>query len=218
MERNAAVRCGAGLVLAVFFFSIPVFAGPSSLPQEAGEVCLDCHNDAELTSSRGTSVFVDPDAFSGSVHGRAGIGCVGCHADLEGLEDFPHAPGLQAVTCARCHGDYGRISLAGVHGTLSPQLIERPVLCKDCHGYHGVFPSADLRSPVHPSNRPATCAKCHPGAGGYFAKGRVHDLGADTGRSPAGIAKLVYKVIIGLMTAFFLAYISADLLRWRRER
>jgi hypothetical protein len=30
--------------------------------------------------------------------------------------------------------------------------------------------------------------------------------------------RVLYKALIGVMTAFFLAYVGADLVRWRRER
>jgi cytochrome b subunit of formate dehydrogenase len=33
--------------------------------------------------------------------------------------------------------------------------------CADCHGTHGILPSSDKNSPVHPSNMPHMCGKCH---------------------------------------------------------
>ena len=36
--------------------------------------------------------------------------------------------------------------------------------------------------------------------------------------TPAGIVRILYKVLIGLMTGFFLVAIAADLRRSRRER
>jgi len=75
---------------------------------------------------------------------------------------------------------------------------------------------ADGGSPVSVLRRPATCAKCHAGAGANYARGRVHELAAARRSSPAGIVRTLYKVIIAVMTAFFLAYISADFMRSRR--
>lgn len=193
-------------------------AAPAFPAQDDDRTCLVCHDDAELKSSAGMTVYVSPKPLAASVHGRAGVRCVGCHADLKGFEDFPHAQSLEAVTCANCHEAYGRTSPGGVHGTSSPRLAAKPVLCKDCHGTHGVLPSPDPGSSVHTANRPRTCGKCHPGATANFAKGHVHELPASSGRSPAGVVRLLYKIFIGVMTGFFLLYVGVDLFRRTRER
>jgi hypothetical protein len=215
------VRARPGLIVifaALLTFPAAAAASPAFSPQDDDRTCLVCHDDSELKSSAGTTVYVDRKPFASSVHGRAGVGCVGCHADLKGFEDFPHAQDLKAVTCVSCHGDYGRTSPGGVHGTASPRLAANPVQCKDCHGYHDVLPSSDPASRVHASSRPATCGLCHPGAGANFAKGRVHELPASSGRSPAGVVRVLYKVLIGGMTGFFLLYVGLDVMRWARER
>jgi hypothetical protein len=214
------VRARPGLT--VIFAALLAFpaaaASPAFSPQDDDRTCLVCHDDTELKSSAGKPVYLDPKPFAASVHGRAGVGCVGCHADLKGFEDFPHPQNLKAVTCVSCHGDYGRTSPGGVHGTASPRLAANPVLCKDCHGYHDVLPSSDPGARMNASGRPATCDRCHPGAGANFAKGYVHELPASSGRSPAGVVRVVYKVLIGGMTGFFLLYVGLDVLRWMRER
>ncbi|HWU37145.1 MAG TPA: cytochrome b/b6 domain-containing protein, partial [Candidatus Acidoferrum sp.] len=46
--------------------------------------------------------------------------------------------------------------------------------CASCHGFHDIRPSSDPRSSISKVNLPATCGKCHPGAGENFAKGTVH--------------------------------------------
>jgi formate dehydrogenase gamma subunit len=46
--------------------------------------------------------------------------------------------------------------------------------CASCHGVHDIRPSEDPQSAIHKDNLPATCGKCHPGAGENFAKGAVH--------------------------------------------
>jgi len=46
--------------------------------------------------------------------------------------------------------------------------------CASCHGFHDVRPSTDPKSSIYPSNLPATCGKCHPGASENFARGSVH--------------------------------------------
>lgn len=207
------VVIGAALLAAAAAAAAPTFPA-----QDDDRTCLVCHDDAELKSSAGMTVYVSPKPLAASVHGRAGVRCVGCHADLKGFKDFPHAQSLEAVRCAGCHGDYARTSSGGVHGTSSPRLAAKPVLCKDCHGTHDVLPSSDPGSSVHAANRPGTCGKCHPGATANFARGHVHELPASSGRSPAGVVRLLYKVFIGVMAGFFLLYVGVDLLRRTRER
>lgn len=222
MGRASAVRRGAGLVLLV---PLVLFASRAAAPvpdgasprQDDSRTCLVCHDDAELESSAGTPVYVGAKGFAASVHGRAGAGCTGCHADLKGFEDFPHPPDLKPVVCAACHADYARTTSGGVHGMSSPLIARRPVLCKDCHGYHDVLRSSELRSPVHLSNRPATCAKCHPGAGGNYARGRVHEHPPTGGPTPAGVVRTLYKVLIAVLTILFAVFIAADLSRSRRR-
>ena len=218
MRERSALRWGAGLVLAGMMTVAFVRAGSGPLPQADDTTCFVCHDDPELKSAAGSSIYVKPAAFAASVHGQAGRGCLACHSDLTGVEDFPHVANLEAVECARCHAGYARMTAGGVHGTASPRLAAKPVLCKDCHGYHEVLPSSDPRSPVHVSNRPATCGRCHEGAGANFARGRVHEHASAALRTPPGVVRVLYKALIAVMGVFFLAYVAADLLRARRDR
>jgi hypothetical protein len=214
-------RSGArpALALALSLAAAAAAALPAPLPpQDDVRTCLVCHDDAGLESSAGASVYVDVKSFSASTHGRAGVTCAGCHAALKGVGDFPHASGLEAVNCAGCHAGYAGTSSGSVHGTSSPRLAAAPVLCKDCHGYHSVLTSSDPRSPVHISNRPGTCGRCHPDAGPNYSRGRAHERPSAGGPSPAGVVRALYKVLIGVLAGTFLAYIAADLYRWRREQ
>jgi hypothetical protein len=219
MADAISVRNGASLLLIGLVAAALAAAGRAEgPPQDEARTCFVCHADSEAESSAGTPIFVDPDVFGASVHAAAGLGCVGCHADLAGVEDFPHAVSLAAVDCARCHPAYGRDSVAAVHAVLSPRLAARPVHCKDCHGYHDVRPSSEPGSRAHSARLPATCGACHPGAGPNFARGRVHDLAGDPRRSPADIVRAVYRVAIAITVALCFAYIAVDLIRRKGER
>jgi len=77
---------------------------------------------------------------------------------------------------------------------------------------------ADESSVLSAARRPATCAKCHPRAGANYSRGRVHDVAAAGRPSPARVVGALYLIFIGVMTTFFLAYVSVDLLGARRER
>jgi hypothetical protein len=218
--RSRLVPRPAGTLLACLLVAGSAVAATAAAPrpQEADKTCFVCHDDPDLKAAAGTSVYVKPADFAASVHGQAGIGCLGCHADLEGVEDFPHSPDLKAVSCDRCHGDYARKTAGGVHGTASPRLAAKPVLCKDCHGSHDVRPSSEPGSPVNAANRPATCGRCHAGAGAHFAQGRVHELPSAGPRTAPGVVRVLYKALIAVMGVFFIAYVSADLIRSRRAR
>ena len=66
-----------------------------------------CHEDTELTKNRDgrvVSLYVDLGRYEGSIHGQAGLSCIDCHQDLDGVE-FPHAEQLAPVDCAVCHDD-----------------------------------------------------------------------------------------------------------------
>jgi hypothetical protein len=218
MSVRSVLRPGAGVLLAGILIAVFARAGTGPRPQDDDKTCLVCHDDPELKSSAGTPLYVKPAVFAASVHGQAGLGCLGCHVDLKGVEDFPHAADLETVNCVRCHADFARSTAGGVHGTASPRLAASPVRCRDCHGYHDVLPSEDPRSTVHVSNRPATCGRCHAGAGPNFSRGRVHELASTGLRTAPGVVRVLYKALIAVMGAFFIAYVGADFLRSRRSR
>jgi cytochrome b subunit of formate dehydrogenase len=89
--------------------------------------------------------------------------------------------------------------------------------CGSCHGYHGVFPSSDPRSTVHPSNMVATCARCHPGANENFAQGRIHmddKTLTDTGSKAIHWVRVMY---IGLIFGTIGGMLLHNLLAFRRH-
>jgi len=216
MSEIAKARLGITLLLVGLLTAVAAASSPS-LPQEDA-TCLHCHASSRLKSAPGRTVYVDRDVYSASVHGQAGVTCIDCHRDLKDIQALPHPKDLARVRCADCHAEYARTTTGGVHGTWSPRLAAAPVRCADCHGRHDIQPSSDPRSRVSPPNRPATCGRCHPGAGVHFAEGRVHELAGDTAFAPHGLVRILYKALIAVMGAAFLAYIAADLLRRRSPR
>lgn len=127
------------------------FAAPA-VAQE-NDTCLDCHGDPELTFERdGREITLDVGAerFASSAHGK--LDCVACHADLSGVEAFPHARDLAPVSCTDCHDDDdGPVTAyrASVHG-------QNAVGCAECHAPHATgAPGENARD---------ACARCHAGA------------------------------------------------------
>jgi len=138
-----------------------VFTVRSLSADDPNEQCLMCHEDQSLKNQAGHSLFVNKVGFEQSVHGKSGIGCVGCHADLESVKDFPHAEKLVKVNCASCHEQTHKKFEASVHAVARIGKEVQALSCVSCHGYHDVLESKDVHSKTHPLNQPQTCGSCH---------------------------------------------------------
>jgi hypothetical protein len=127
-----------------------------------------------MTLSNGDilDLYVNPDHYSDSVHGKNGYACVQCHTDLG---DYPHsafnASDLRDVTlqltnvCIRCHsGEYNR-TMDSVHAVAQAEGMREAAVCTDCHGSHNVRqwtdPETNALLPEAQLDIPITCSKCH---------------------------------------------------------
>ncbi len=128
---------------------------------QADADCFVCHEDKELTSAAGKSMFVDGENYQGSIHGQAGMSCIDCHDDLKKVEDFPHDSPLKEVECSRCHEDSQEQFRQSIHFLAGQSAAGIVVSCKDCHGSHEIKTKDDFGSMVFPLNLPSTCEKCH---------------------------------------------------------
>lgn len=154
-------------------------------------VCTDCHSEHDITS---------PQDLSSSVYATK-----------------------VAENCAQCHDDealssqYGFLTSRGTtysksfHGTASMFGETRVANCASCHGFHGIRPSTDPKSSIHPDNIPKTCGACHPGAGKHFAEGKVHVVSEKASNKWAYFVKSFYIIVIIGIVAVFLIFIAADL-------
>ncbi|MFB3813821.1 MAG: hypothetical protein ACE14L_06890 [Terriglobales bacterium] len=125
------------------------------------ETCLGCHGDKGLTTKRGgrtVSLYVEAKRFSASVHG--GIGCTGCHADLEG-KDIPHDVPLAKVNCGSCHAQVQEEHSRSLHGRAIARGDSLAPRCADCHGSHEILPVKNPQSAASPLKVPFLCGKCH---------------------------------------------------------
>lgn len=91
------------IFLLVFFMILP--APAYSAPDNE---CLACHKDLKIKTKEGKSLLFSREEFLSSIHSKAGISCVNCHADLQGFKDFPHPEKLKAVSCSKCHPGAGK--------------------------------------------------------------------------------------------------------------
>jgi cytochrome b subunit of formate dehydrogenase len=174
--------------------------------------------------------------YRASVHGKAlaqGVPdaplCTDCHGEHDILPPRQAAslvsPGRVRDTCARCHGDVRlsrRFGLpadvvvsfdASYHGLAGRAGSQSVANCASCHGYHGILPSSDPQSSIHPKNLPATCGKCHPRAGSRFALGPIHWRAGN--KEPAGVrwVRELYLGIIPITIGLMLLHNLADWFR-----
>jgi len=146
--------------------------------------CVMCHQSNKLKGvtqdSLQVSLAVDEQSFNQSVHGKAGILCVGCHTTFT---TYPHSDAKQ-VTCEQCHEQNITVVASlphenrrmmevqlnescrnchaneyigtNVHSAISLEGQINAPLCTDCHGGH------DVQHPAQPPARiMVTCGRCH---------------------------------------------------------
>lgn len=105
--------------------------------------CLACHNDKDLKSDSGLSVYVDSGKRQTGVH--AVLTCTSCHTDIK---EFPHPRKVAKVVCATCHADQSADVPKSVHGVLGSDV---------CEGCHGTAHYTQAAAGVMPQR----CAFCH---------------------------------------------------------
>jgi cytochrome b subunit of formate dehydrogenase len=160
------------------------------------------------------------DEYRASVHGEALVRgarsapvCTDCHGEHRILgPGEPTSPvfaaNIPGETCGQCHGNTRMNERYGLSGTqvsafrdsfhgLALRAGKLTVAnCASCHGVHDIRRASDPQSHVHPANLPATCGKCHPGAGSRFALGPVH---AGTTSASARIVAWVRRIYLWLI-------------------
>lgn len=173
-SRHLAAAVGVALLLAIASRQARA-AAPTN------DDCLTCHGDASLARENGKPLKFAEGALTASVHGKAGLACTDCHADLASTAEFPHASKLEVVDCAPCHDaqatDYAKSFHAESRGR-SPK--SKAARCVDCHGTHDILSPKDSASATNHFNLPATCLRCHGDPTVYTKAARL--AGNDPGR------------------------------------
>ncbi len=131
--------------------------------------CLECHSNRNLVERRpdGTthSLFVDPKALAGSVHG--GSDCVDCHEGIDGTAK-PHRQNRAAVDCFSCHDDTAKKHGFHARMLVQPRPDGKDTACAGCHGSHEI---KRLKSPEFVMSRRRLtegCGRCHEKARDSF--------------------------------------------------
>lgn len=149
---------GLVLVLLLVIYLVPCLGAPPT-----NEECFMCHQDKDLfkvdRGGKKLSLFVDPETFESSVHGR--LMCVLCHQDV--LE-LPHKEGeLARVDCGKCHEEQSQEFTDSIHFRAIRRGDIFAPQCKDCHGKHDVTSHEDPFSRSARSHVPDLCGTCHEG-------------------------------------------------------
>jgi cytochrome b subunit of formate dehydrogenase len=105
--------------------------------------CLACHNNPDLKSDSGQSLYVDEAKHEAGIHGV--LNCTACHT---GIKEYPHPKRISKVECANCHADQAADVPKSVHGALGADA------CMSCHGSAHYMQSAA-------GVMPQQCAACH---------------------------------------------------------
>lgn len=175
------VHAGAGLTCVACHTNQAGGGGTYQSPPRTGiaPLCARCHGDAAYMRRFDPQVRVDQFLqYQTSTHGKrmaSGDGrvatCTDCHGahGVKRLADArsPVAPLNITTTCARCHGDEGRMTIFGrdaappadwsasVHAAA---LLKRgdtsAPTCATCHGSHGAVPPGV-------SSVANVCSQCH---------------------------------------------------------
>jgi cytochrome b subunit of formate dehydrogenase len=200
-----------------------VKASSASFRAKVPETCGMCHD----------AIAAE---FKASVHGQLSARgeanapvCTTCHGEHLIIAKREAASPVNARnvkdTCGQCHGNVRlarRFGLpadrivtfdASFHGLAAKGGSQTVANCSSCHGIHGILPSRDPRSTIHPRNLPNTCGHCHPGAGKRFALGQVHQ--SVGGTEPAAVVWVrgFYFIVIPVTIGLMLLHNAGDWLR-----
>lgn len=159
-RRGPYARLFAGVTFAlVLSVSAEAKPRPPADTHVIDKVCQDCHDKPALKRHDGGSATVDSDAVARSLHGRAHVGCVSCHADLIAAP-AAHASrrsGVQPAACLPCHDEAPQAHV------FHPQMVPKPdkIACQDCHGGHAIVGAKDPSFKFARAGQSAACGTCH---------------------------------------------------------
>ncbi|OGL48567.1 MAG: hypothetical protein A3C43_04120 [Candidatus Schekmanbacteria bacterium RIFCSPHIGHO2_02_FULL_38_11] len=203
---------------------------PKSLKNKANipKVCARCHDSVY-------SQYVE------SIHGKAILSgikdspvCTDCHGEhtiaASSEPSSKVAPKNIPETCSVCHSDvkltekYGipgaryKTYLDSYHGMASKFGEVTVANCASCHGYHNILPSSDKNSLINKDNLPKTCGKCHPGATGKFAIGKIHVEAKKESSLGKYYVRQFYIWFISILIVCFVSYVALELYGYFRRK
>ncbi|HSF81746.1 MAG TPA: ammonia-forming cytochrome c nitrite reductase subunit c552 [Anaerolineales bacterium] len=154
----------------------PVATPTTSLLSIDDDTCLSCHGQPGLTlpleDGNVLELYVNPEDYNKSIHGKLGYACVQCH---RAVGEYPHpaysASDLRDASldlyqaCKGCHEQQYELAQDSVHARALAEGQTEAAICTDCHTAHAVRQLEDpntgqLLADAHVWI-PQTCAKCH---------------------------------------------------------
>ncbi len=135
-----------------------------------------------------------------------------------------------AATCARCHENQTIIAkyrlpsdrystyLGSFHGIAMKYGDITAANCTSCHEVHRILPAAEAESSINPQNLGRTCGKCHPAMKDAASLGRIHVEARKGSSLGMYFVRKFYVWFIGILMAFFVAYIGLDVYGRIRRR
>src|SRR5262249_41484043 len=102
---------------------------------------------------------------------------------------------------------------ASFHGLAAKSGSQTVANCASCHGVHNILPPSDARSTISAKNLPATCGRCHPGAGQRFRIGPVHVTEAKGEAGSVRWVRQFYQLLIPLLIGLMLLHNGGDWVR-----
>jgi cytochrome b subunit of formate dehydrogenase len=174
--------------------------------------------------------------YRASVHGQAlarGIGeaplCTDCHGEHKIVKRTNEASPVNAAhvreTCGTCHDDVRLNRKFGLpadrvvsfdssfHGLAAKAGSQTVANCASCHGVHNILASSDPKSTIHASNLPATCGRCHPGAGSRFAISQIHVTEGKGEPAPLRWTREFYLIVIPVTIGLMILHQGGDFIR-----
>jgi cytochrome b subunit of formate dehydrogenase len=174
--------------------------------------------------------------YRSSVHGQAmarGVNqaplCTDCHGEHKIIKHTNAASPVNAShireTCGSCHGDVRLTRKFGLpqdrlvsfdssfHGLAAKAGSQSVANCASCHGVHNILSSSDSKSMINPKNLPATCGRCHPGAGQRFAISQIHVVEGQTEQAALKWVREFYLLVIPVTIGLMLLHNLGDWLR-----
>ena len=138
------VRLFFVLAVALFLLSLPiaVTASPPSVSENV-QHCLGCHGNKDfsldLQKNEKLQLFIDINAFAGSVHGS--LDCSVCHKGFSAekhpskvLKSRREYTVSGSAFCKTCHTKFK----SAMHAKMSEMANKGGKVCVDCHGAHSI--------------------------------------------------------------------------------
>ena len=159
--------------------------------KQGAPACVTCHGAHRILGRNDEGTPMSP-------HGSVQI-CGSCHANQELIRLYKLPPGALSSYEESYHG------VANRYGSV------RAAHCVSCHGAHDVLPSSDPRSAISQARLPATCGRCHPGAGALYPIGRVHVFPSLHQDQFLFLVRSIYQFMVVMTLLGFLSYMGLDL-------